>query len=82
MTSRLARRTEVECACYNRAEKMRKGVDHLLAQELTRPLEGILGLTAEMLRNSSQLAMERVAASARQIKESVLRLNELARTLG
>ena len=81
VTTRLARQMELECEYYKRAEKLRKGVDQLLAQELSGPLRGILGATADLLRNPGQLAPEKVASSARQISESVLRLDRLAKTL-
>ena len=81
VTTRLARQTELECEYYKRTEKMRKGVNQLLAQELSGPLKGILGVTADLLRDSSQLAPEKVAAGARQISESVLRLDRLAKSL-
>ncbi len=81
VTTRLARKSELECEHFKRADKMRQGVDHLLAQEIAQPLDGILGLTADMLRNADQLP-EKVAASARKINESVLRLDQLAKSLG
>ncbi len=81
ITTRLDRQTELECGYYKRAEKLRKGVNHLLAQELSGPLKGILGVTADLLRDSGRLAPEKVAAGARQISESVLRLDRLAKSL-
>jgi CheY-like chemotaxis protein len=81
VTTRLARQSELECECYKRAEKMRKGVDHLLAQEFSGPLKGILGVTAGLLRDASQLSPEKVAAGAREISDSVLRLDRLAKSL-
>lgn len=81
VTTRLARQTELECEYFKRAEKLRKGVDHLLAHEIAGPLDGILGLTADMLRSSQTLVPEKVTASARKINESVLRLNQLAKSL-
>ena len=81
VTIRLARQTELECASYKRAEKLHKGVEHLFSQELAGPLDGILGVTADLLRDPDQLAPEKVAASARQINQSARRLNELAKSL-
>jgi CheY-like chemotaxis protein len=81
VTTRLARQTELKCEFFKHAEKLRKGVDHLFAREITGPLDGILGLTAEMLRETGQAPPEKVAERARRINESVVRLNQLAKTL-
>jgi CheY-like chemotaxis protein len=81
VTTRLARQTELECDIFKRAEKLRRGVDQLLAREMTGPLDGILGLTAEMMRGSGEIPPEKVAERARQINESVARLNQLAKAL-
>jgi two-component system sensor histidine kinase/response regulator len=81
VATRLARQTELKCEFFKHAEKMRKGVDHLFAREITGPLEGILGLTADMLRDAGQARPEKMAESARQINESILRLNQLAKSL-
>jgi CheY-like chemotaxis protein len=81
VTTRLARQTELECEFFKRAEKLRKGVDHLLARELTGPLDGILGFTADIMRESGQIPPEKVAERARRINESVVRLNLLAKAL-
>jgi CheY-like chemotaxis protein len=81
VTTRLARQTELKCEFYKDAEKLRRGVDHLFAREISGPLDGILGLTAEMLRDTGQVTPEKAAERARRINESVLRLNQLAKTL-
>ncbi len=81
VATRLARQTELKCEFFKHAEKMHKGIDHLFAQEIAGPLDGILGLTAEMLRDAAQAQPEKVAESARRINESILRLNQLAKSL-
>ena len=81
VTSRLARQTELECECLKRADKLRKEADHLLARELSRPLDGILSLTADLLKPEMQLPPAKIAANARQIGETALRLSELAQSL-
>jgi two-component system sensor histidine kinase/response regulator len=81
VATRLARQTELKCEFFKHAEKLRKGVDHLFAREITGPLDGILGLTAEMLRDAGRAQPEKVAESARRINESILRLNQLAKSL-
>ena len=81
VATRLARQTELKCEFFKHAEKLRKGVDHLFAREIRGPLDGILGLTAEMLRDAGQAQPEKVAESARRINESILRLNQLAKSL-
>ena len=81
VTSRLARQTELECECLKRADKFHRSADHLLACELAQPLDGILSLTADLLRANEQLTPEKIASNARRISESVLRLSELAQSL-
>jgi two-component system sensor histidine kinase/response regulator len=81
VATRLARQTELKCEFFKHAEKLRKGVDHLFAREITGPLDGILGLTADMLRDADRAQPEKVAESARRINESILRLNQLAKSL-
>ena len=79
--TRLARKTELKCEFYKQAETMRKEVDHLLSRELAGPLDGIMHLTADLLRNPDRLAPEKIATSARRINDSILRLNQLAKSL-
>ena len=81
VTSRLARQTELECEYLKRADQFRRNADHLLARELSQPLDGILSLTADLLRANEHLAPEKITANARRIGESVLRLSELAQSL-
>jgi len=82
VTTRLARQTEIRCDAYKQAEKLRKGVDHLLSHEFIAPLDGILGVTADMMRNPAPISSDKLSAHARQITESVVRLNQLAKSLG
>jgi K+-sensing histidine kinase KdpD len=81
VTTRLARQVELKCEIYKQAEKLRADVVHLLSTELTAPLEGILGLTSAMMREYSIIPPEKVFVNARQINESVLRLNQLTKSL-
>lgn len=82
VTTRLARQAELKSEIYLRAEKLREDVVHLLSKELTAPLDSILGLTSAMMKEYARLAPENVFVSARQINESILRLNQLAKSLG
>jgi two-component system sensor histidine kinase/response regulator len=81
VATRLSRQTELKSEIYLRAEKLREDVVHLLSKELTAPLESILGLTSTMMKEYSRIAPEKVFVNARQINESVLRLNQLAKSL-
>ena len=81
VATRLARRVELQTEIYLRAGKLREDVVHLLTQELTGPLDGILGLTSAMMKEYARIAPEKVFVTARQINESVLRLNQLAKSL-
>jgi two-component system, sensor histidine kinase and response regulator len=81
VATRLARQTELKCEVFKRAEKLHKGVDHLFAQEITGPLQGLARLTADMLRDSGSVPAEKITERARQINESVVRLNQLVKAL-
>ena len=81
VATRLARQAELKSEIFLRAEKLREDVARLLSKELTTPLDGILGLTSAMMKEYARIAPEKVFVNARQINESILRLNELAKSL-
>ena len=81
VTARLAKQADLQCEIFKRAEKLRHGVAQLLTKEITGPLDGILGLTSRMIQEYPSLPPERVLANARQINESVARVNQLAKSL-
>jgi two-component system sensor histidine kinase/response regulator len=81
VTTRLSRRSEIKTEIYKRADKMHEDVVHLLAQELTGSLDGILGLTSTMIKEYSALPPETVLVNARYINDSATRLNQLAKSL-
>lgn len=81
VTTRLARKTELEHEHFKRAEKLHKGVDNLLVREISGPLNGIIGLTTELARDAGRMAPESVAERARRITETAARLDQLAKTL-
>jgi len=82
VTTRLSRQSEIKTEIYKRADKMHEDVVHLLAQEITGSLDGILGVTSAMIKEYSALAPETVLLSARHINDSATRLNQLAKSLG
>jgi two-component system sensor histidine kinase/response regulator len=82
VTTRLVRQSEVKSEMFKRADKLRENIVHLLSQELSVPLDGILGLTNQMIRDYSHLPPEAVLANVRHIYESATRINALARSLG
>ena len=79
---RLARCAEVKSEIYKRAEKLNDNVAHLLSQEFSGSLDGILGLTSMMMREYTALPPEVILANARHINESATRLHQLAKSLG
>jgi CheY-like chemotaxis protein len=81
VSTRLARRSDLKCEIYKRADKLREDVVHLLSTELMAPLDGILGMTSQMMQEYGALPPEKVFVNARQINESVLRINLLAKSL-
>jgi DNA-binding response OmpR family regulator len=82
VTARLSKQSELQCEIYKKAEKLRHEVVELLSREITAPLDGILGVTSSMIKEYPQLPPERMLVNARQISESVQRLNLLAKSLG
>jgi two-component system sensor histidine kinase/response regulator len=81
VATRLARQAELKCEFFKHAERLRKGLDHLFAREITGPLEGLAGLTADMLRDAAPVPAEKTTERARRINESVVRLNQLVKAL-
>jgi len=81
VTTRLARQSELKTDFFRRSEKLRDAVAHLLSTEIAGSLDGILGVSAGMIREYSRLAPETVLANAQQINDSATRLNELAKSL-
>jgi two-component system, sensor histidine kinase and response regulator len=82
VATRLSRQAELKSEIYLRAEKLRDDVVHLLSKELTAPIDGILGLTSTMMKEYARIAPEKVFVSAREINETMLRLDQLAKSLG
>lgn len=82
VTTRLDRCAEFKSEMYKRAEKLSGNVAHLFTQELSGSLDGILGLTSEMMADYHKLAPEAILANARHINESAARINQLAKSLG
>ena len=82
VSARLARRADLQSEMFRHADKLRQDIVHLLTQEFTGPLDGILGLTKTMMREYSALPPETVLLNARHINESAARLNQLAKSLG
>ena len=60
---------------------MRKDVGQLLCRELTAPLGGILEVTRSIMKESGTVPAEKVLVNARQINESIFRLDQLAKSL-
>jgi two-component system, sensor histidine kinase and response regulator len=81
VTTRLARQADLQCEIYKKAEKLRQDIVHLLSKEISAPLEGILGLSLSMMKEYAAFPPEKLLANAREINESVQRLNQLAKSL-
>jgi two-component system sensor histidine kinase/response regulator len=81
VATRLSRQVELRSEIYLSAQRLRDNVVHLLSKEMTAPIDGILGLTSAMMKEYARIAPEKVFASAREINESVLRLDQLAKSL-
>ena len=81
VTTRLAKQAELQCEIYKKAEKLRQDVTHLISREISGPLDGVLGLTSSMIKDYQALPPETILKNARQIKDSVTRVNLLAKSL-
>jgi two-component system, sensor histidine kinase and response regulator len=81
VTARLAKQEELKCQIYKQAAKLRDDVVHLLSREITAPIDNLLTLTTTMMKEHSFLSPEKVFVNARQINDSLIRLNQLAKSL-
>jgi two-component system sensor histidine kinase/response regulator len=80
VTTRLARQAELKYEIYKRADKLRENIVQLFSREITAPLDSILGLTFIMMSDPA-LSPEKVFVNAHQINQSILKLNQMARSL-
>jgi len=78
VVSRLVRHAELQAEVERRAERMRNEAVQQLSEELTAPIKGILGVVSAMRRQSPSRDTDEVFANACQIKESVLRMGQMA----
>lgn len=81
VTARLSKQADLQCEIYKKAEKLRQEVARLLSREMSAPLDGIKGVSSNMIKDYAALPPEQVLVNARQINESVQRLSELAKSL-
>jgi CheY-like chemotaxis protein len=81
VTTRLSRQSELRSEIYKRADKLRDNIVRLLSSEFAGPLNGVVSITAAMIREYSALPPETVLAHARHINDSAARLVELAKNV-
>jgi len=77
---RLVRHAEREWETCQRAEKLSHDAIHQMSQELSAPLNGLLGAITSIMVDYAALNPEGAYDTARQINESAARINELAQT--
>jgi CheY-like chemotaxis protein len=78
VVSRLVRHAELQAEVERRAQHMRNEAVQLLSEELTVPIKDILGAVSTMRREAPSHDTEQVFANACRIRESVLRMEQLA----
>jgi two-component system sensor histidine kinase/response regulator len=81
VTARLSKQADLQCEIFKKAEKLRQEVARLISQEMSEPLDGIMGVSSNMIKDYAAIPPEQVLVNARQINESVHRLNKLAKSL-
>ncbi len=77
VTSRLSRHTEVGRDALSRANRAVRQ----FSEDASKPIGGILEVVASMLRQADKLTPEEAISDARQINESAMQLDHLARSL-
>jgi DNA-binding response OmpR family regulator len=78
VVSRLVRHAELQAEVQKRAEQLRNEALQEISDELTAPIKGLLGAVSTMRRQSPSHDTDLVFANACQLKESVLRIGQLA----
>ncbi len=76
---RLVRQMELEWEACQRAEKVRAAAVHQLSEELSDPINGLLGAVTSIMVDYACMRPEAATDGVRQINESAARLNQLAR---
>jgi CheY-like chemotaxis protein len=78
VVSRLVRQMELEWEATQRAEKLRADAVHQFSEELSDPINGLLGAVTSIMVDYACMRPEAASDGARQINESAARLNQLA----
>jgi CheY-like chemotaxis protein len=78
VVSRLVRQMELEWEAAQRAEKLRADAVHQYAEELSAPINNLLGAVTSIMVDYACMRPEAATDGARQINESATRLNQLA----
>ncbi|HEX3800680.1 MAG TPA: response regulator [Verrucomicrobiae bacterium] len=78
VVSRLVRNAELQALAQKRAERLRDEAVLQISEELTAPINGILGAVSTLRREAPSLQTEYVFASACRLNESVVRLGQMA----
>jgi two-component system, sensor histidine kinase and response regulator len=78
VVSRLVRQMELEWETTQRAEKLRADAVHQFSEELSDPINGLLGAVTSIMVDYACMRPEAATDGARQINESAARLNQLA----
>jgi DNA-binding response OmpR family regulator len=79
VVSRLVRQTDLQWEAFQRAEKLRDEAMQQFSQELSVPINGILGAVTSMMVDYAAVNPAQATDTFRQINESATRLNQLTR---
>jgi CheY-like chemotaxis protein len=75
---RLVRQMELEWEACQRAEKVRAAAVHQYSEELSAPINGLLGAVTSIMVDYACMRPDAATDGVRQINESAARLNQLA----
>jgi two-component system, sensor histidine kinase and response regulator len=78
VVSRLVRQMELEYEASERAKEVRAAAVHQYSEELSDPINGLLGAVTSIMVDYACVRPEAASDGARQINESAQRLNQLA----
>jgi two-component system, sensor histidine kinase and response regulator len=78
VVSRLVRQMDLEWEAIQRAEKLRADAVHQLTEEISDPINGLLGAVTSIMVDYACMRPEAATDGVRQINESAERLNQLA----
>lgn len=78
VVSRLVRQMDMEWEAMQRAEKLRADAVHQFSEEISEPINGLLGAVTSIMVDYACMRPDAATDGVRQINESAAQLNQLA----